>query len=186
MLQAGPDNKSNMERLRGRTSHRERVVLGGCVHWLPPGHKNMHKLDTKISHGIYLRVEEESCDVMVGTDNGVSRNRTINRTHWDTRCPLPRRSTPSLGLGGKHTRTTMTIPSGQSYPHLPTASLTLSTRRLPQPILRPSMFHVLCEWQGLTWRSTAIPLVTKHVIPLSTDDHRRHILNAVDITYVTA
>ena len=84
-FQVGSDGKTPHERLRGRKSKKELVEFGEQVHYLPLDAGDDGKIDAKWSEGTWLGIKMESDEVIIGTDHGVFRTRSIKRKPADRR-----------------------------------------------------------------------------------------------------
>ena len=81
----GADNKTNLERLRGRKSKRELVEFGESVLWLPQEYKDQPKLDSKFLEGNFIGVKEDTDELIIGTQHGIFISRSMKRRPLEQR-----------------------------------------------------------------------------------------------------
>ena len=75
----GKDGRTAHERWKGKKSKREVAELGACVWLLEPRSRGATGLMGRWSDGIWLGINEESGEVMIGTKDGTMRARAIRR-----------------------------------------------------------------------------------------------------------
>ena len=79
----GPDGKTPRQRVKGKLFSKHLVEFGETVWYLKPKSKMSGKYDTRWSTGIWLGIREESGEVIIGTDEGCIKCRTIRRKSSD-------------------------------------------------------------------------------------------------------
>jgi hypothetical protein len=79
----GPDGKTPRQRVKGKLFSKHLVEFGETVWYLKPKSKMSGKYDSRWSTGIWLGIREESGEVIIGTDEGVIKCRTIRRKSSD-------------------------------------------------------------------------------------------------------
>ena len=98
----GENGKSAAEMIRGRESMRAMVKFGECVHYIPmktaAKKEQQGKLEDRMKTGIFLGLRLRSDEVIIGTDEGVIKARTIRRRppgeQWDRDLVLKMKGTP--------------------------------------------------------------------------------------------
>ena len=71
--------KTPHELLRGRPFDREVVEFGECVDYLGLGSKGKDKQDSRWKHGVWLGIKEDSGEVIIGTEKGITKARDVHR-----------------------------------------------------------------------------------------------------------
>ena len=114
----GEDGRTAYERRKGKRFLKEIPQLGECIWYLMPETQGVNKLDARWNDGLFLRIREESNELIVGTSEGVLKvapyrrrpeserwkweeMRNIKGTPWE---PVP-------GRGGIEIKSKVTIPS---------------------------------------------------------------------------
>ena len=80
----GEDGFTAHRRLRGRNFKKEITEIGESIWCLKPKSKGRAKLRSRWFSGIWLGIREEAGEVIVGTDKGVIKVRTIRRKGSDS------------------------------------------------------------------------------------------------------
>ena len=75
----GRYGKTPHELLRGRPFDREVVEFGECVDYLGLGSKGKDKQDSRWKHGVWFGIKEDSGEVIIGTEKGITKARDVHR-----------------------------------------------------------------------------------------------------------
>ena len=70
---------TSYRRLKGRNFGKEVVDIGECVWYLKPKSKGRKKLESRWGSGVWLGIRDETNEVMIGTQEGIIKVRTIRR-----------------------------------------------------------------------------------------------------------
>ena len=83
----GKDGRTPLERHRGEKTERPLAEFGELVHYLPLDRKNntSHSPDVKYEDGVWLGVEMQSTEAIIGTPSGIVRARSVKRRPEDVR-----------------------------------------------------------------------------------------------------
>ena len=75
----GKDGMTAYRRLKGRNCKKEVVETGESVWYLKPKSRGKRKLESRWTTGIWAGIRDETNEVMIGTDEGIIKVRTIRR-----------------------------------------------------------------------------------------------------------
>ena len=65
--------------MKGRPFKRELAEIGESIWYCKSKSKGRTKLVSRWGTGVYLGVRDESCEYIIGTDDGITKCRTIRR-----------------------------------------------------------------------------------------------------------
>ena len=80
----GKDGFTAHRRARGRDFKKEVCEFGECVWYLKPKSKGKKKLQSRWASGIWLGIWDESSEIIIGTNEGCIKVRTVRRKGTDT------------------------------------------------------------------------------------------------------
>ena len=77
----GQDSHTRIERLKGERSERTLAEFGECVFYLPLDYKDdsVSIPDCKLKEGVWLGIDMQTSEVLIGTGSGIVKTRTVRR-----------------------------------------------------------------------------------------------------------
>ena len=79
MYEVGKDGRTPYQRLKGRKLTSNMIEFGECVHFLPLKHLDSGKAEIRWRDGVFLGLKLTSGEKLVGTPEGVLKDRTVRR-----------------------------------------------------------------------------------------------------------
>ena len=81
----GKDGRTPQERLKGKKSTRPMAEFGECIWYKPLGKDRNNKMDEQWRSGVWLGVFRQMEEVLVGTEDGTVKARSVRRKPWRDR-----------------------------------------------------------------------------------------------------
>ena len=75
----GQDGKTAFQRLRGKNFNKGVTEMAEIIDYLQLASEGRDKADTRWSRGVYLGINDRTGEVVIGTENGITKARTFRR-----------------------------------------------------------------------------------------------------------